>query len=76
MKKPQIILEFEADGTVTWASVGWGKNKKLMVAAKAAINKGENPEEVLSLLKAAGFETEHRFHEMTEQEFNDFCSRA
>ena len=73
--KPEIILTFEANGSVTWASVGWSNDPKLMRKAILAIHKGETPDEVLGLLKEAGFETEHHFDKMTEEEFNDFCSR-
>ena len=56
MGKPTIVVEFEPDDSVTWHSVGWGKMPPLMDAAKTAIQLGRNPEEVVKLLQAAGFE--------------------
>ena len=47
--KPVIIVKFEKDN-VTWKSAGWGDDPKLMKKAKNAINKGENPGEVVDLL--------------------------
>jgi hypothetical protein len=49
MQKPQIIIYFDVNG-VTWYSVGWGTDSRLMKKAKEAINKGETPEEVIQLL--------------------------
>jgi len=55
MDKPEIILQF-VDDCVDWLSVGWSHKYELMLKAKEAINKGNNREEVIALLEAAGFE--------------------
>jgi len=51
----RILITFEDDGTVTWASDGWGHDKKRMAEAKKAINDGETPDDVIRLLEDANF---------------------
>lgn len=51
----RIHLTF-VNGGVSWQSEGWGHDAKAMAKAKRAINKGENPAEVVKLLEKAGFE--------------------
>jgi len=55
-ERPKIILDFEPDDSVTWNSVGWGKDASLMAKAKKAINMGKDPAEVVVLLNLAGFD--------------------
>ena len=55
MKKPTILLHFDERNSVEWKSVGWGGDASLRAKAKEALNKGEHPEEVMKLLREAGF---------------------
>jgi len=50
-----IIISFE-NNCVVWNSVGWGDNPRAMAEAKAAINAGNTPDEVIELLMEAGFD--------------------
>jgi hypothetical protein len=52
---PAIFIKFE-DGGCTWMSCGWKSNVELMAKAKRAINEAKNEDEVVELLKQAGFD--------------------
>jgi hypothetical protein len=53
--EPVIFLKFE-DGGVTWMSCGWKNEAELMTKAKRAINGARDEDEVVELLKQAGFD--------------------
>jgi hypothetical protein len=53
--KPIIFVNFDGH-TVVWQSAGWKNDKELMAAARKAINEGEFPEDVMRLLREAGFQ--------------------
>lgn len=52
--KPAIFINFDGH-TVVWHSAGWKNDKELMAKARKAINEGEFPEDVMRLLREAGF---------------------
>lgn len=63
-KSPPIVIVSFKDNICTWQSPGWGDDFVLLGRAQQAIDDGENPQDVICLLRAAGFDvtdiTEYR----------------
>lgn len=56
MKKPKIYIRPQSGSIIDWMSDGWGNDYKLMEKARDAIDAAKDYEEVIILLKKAGFD--------------------